>query len=362
MYTSDDQVVECEAHVVVAVNDPMEFYSNVMKGKRIVSVDSIAIDLANWVQQTIEPLALSSTANELSSNPEARERIELDLRQTLPTRLARKGLTLVDIEHIQVISHIDWRIRKGRDDLNREKAMAEIDKAYKDFQAILSKDENIRRMNQMESDADLQAFIKDLEHQTFRQDLVRQQDREDLARDYLERKKNSQSASDHLIAQVELQRKGVLAQLQHEFNVEDIRRRHQEDFDKLSNQGTLDKEARRQEQQRLNDELTGKLQRERSEFDEKMYQTRATFNWELEAERLASELDAKEKSQKLELAKKAVDIYSIYKSGKQELAEKERQAAFEREQAARMRSQSRNGKGNDIQSAQYGSDNRTYSS
>ncbi|MBL8890263.1 MAG: hypothetical protein JNL67_09800 [Planctomycetaceae bacterium] len=339
MHTSDDQTVDCEAQVVVAVQNPVDFYINVVKGRSLVLVDEIANNLAGWVQETIAPIVLRSRADELYGNPEIRERVELDLRQALQNRLARLGLVLVGVDHLRIDSHVDSEIRRQRGELNRKQALEELTQAYRAFEERLASNETQQKMRQLTSEADLAQFIKSMEHDVFRKDLLSQQDRENLVRQYNENKAKNQMASDHLLAQTELIHREELARLTHEFKIEDFRRDYEMKSTTLKNQGALSAEQRRQDQQRLDEELAGQQRREIAEFEQKLLNERRTFDWQLEAEaareRQKLTIDGQKQKQKFENAQAALGLYIQMKTEKQKLAQQDRQFEFGlQEQAA----------------------------
>ncbi len=328
MHTSDDQLIDCELQVVLALQDHLAFYANVMKDRRVLMVEEIAQRTAGWFQEVVEPLVLTSRAEELQGNPELRERLTIDMRHALEERLSRLGLTLVDVELVRFNSPTESEIRKRRGELNQEKTLAEIDAAYEEFKSQLANDENRRKMREIESEAEFSQFLKKIEHDIFRRDIVRQQDRNQLSRDYQERKHDTESARAHLLAQIELQRREERARLSHQFQMEDLRREHDEKLTSLRNQGELDEEQFRQEQTRQDAELTARLKRSEQVFQAKMQQERATFKKELEDRAAAERLEivlGKEKSEtRVEEAQQAIDLYDRYKSLKQKQVHEDR--------------------------------------
>lgn len=329
MHTSDDQTVDCEAQVVVAVNGPVDFYTNVMKGRPLVMVDEIADITAAWIQETIAPVVLHSRADELYGNPEIRERVELDLRQALQSRLARLGLVLIGLDHLRIDSHVDSEIRRQRGELNRKQALEELSQAYRAFEERLASTETQQKMRQLTSEAEFAQFIKKLENEVFRKDLLRRQDRDDLIRQYNERKADQDTARDHLLAQTELIRREELARLTHQFEMDDLRRDHDVKSLGLKNQGERSVEQRQQEQQRLDEELAGRQRRENAEFEQRLGQDRQAFDWQLETtaarERLKLALEGEQQQQKFANAQTALDLYLRMKTGKQDLAQQDRQ-------------------------------------
>ena len=338
--TSDDQLVDGNVQVVVAVNNPLDFFLNVMKGQEIVLVEQIASRLRDGVREIVEPIVVTCTADELYANTEIRERVELDLRQTLGARLSRLGLLLEGVDQVRFTGQAASEIRQRRGELNRAKAIAELDSAYREFQNQLASEASRQQMRGIKGDAEMSQFLKRLEHEVFRRDLLRQQERDELARQFRERVEDHEAKRSFVLASVELQRRSELARLEHNFQIEDLQREHAERLAKLQSNGQLDTLARQQEQTRLDEELSGKLRRANAEFEHEVRRQRESLELELTRRQRTAELEREQKQadQQLESAnaQTAIDLYAKFKSAKQALAQGDRRFDHELQTATEL--------------------------
>ncbi|MEZ6108521.1 MAG: hypothetical protein R3B96_21150 [Pirellulaceae bacterium] len=81
----------------------MTFCTDVMKNEKVFRIDDPqASRLRPWVKEAVELRLFGHFPRpEFATQPELRERIELDLLQGLPQRLAPVGLSIKGVDHVQ---------------------------------------------------------------------------------------------------------------------------------------------------------------------------------------------------------------------------------------------------------------------
>jgi hypothetical protein len=333
--TTDDQAITSTADVVIALENPIVFFENLMKGQSLVLTTELAARIGVWARDVLEPIVFESAANELYGNSELRERVELDMRAVLQERLGRLGLVLIGVDSVKFIGESDSIVRQRRGELSRQKALAEIDQAYRSFQAKLAGEATAERMDSIKSEADFCQFVKRLEHEVFRRDLLRQDDRDALTREFRERHEDQDAKRSQLLKLVDLQRRTELARLEHDFQVDDLRRAHGVAMESARQRGELSELERKQEQSRLDEQLALRLRHEDSEFASRLRRERELFDQSLDQKTRATQADLNleqaKQDQELRSAQAGIGLYRDYKSARLELEHRDRQATHELE-------------------------------
>ncbi|MCA9106344.1 MAG: hypothetical protein KDA83_13010 [Planctomycetales bacterium] len=326
--SSDDQHVSGAIQVLIELSAPVTFCTDVMKNEKVFRIDDLASRLRPWVKEAVEPIVWSLSASEFATQPELRERIELDLLQGLPERLARLGLSIRGVDHVQFHCAAQAQIQEKRSELSRQEALEEINQAYQQLRHRLSTENARMEMRKLKGQAEMSQFVKRLEHEVFRRDLLRQHEREELTRQLLERREDHDGQRAHALATLELTRQAELSRLKHQFQVEDIRADHEARVLSLQSEGELNSLAGQQQRDELEQELTADLQRADLAFQMRQKHNRETFDWALYTRKANEELNlalaAQQQQQELANAQAGIELYAQYKTAKQTIEHKDR--------------------------------------
>ncbi len=152
--TADNQLVEAVLTLLVALDNPMDFYTNVMRSQTRLASGDLAALLTQQVLGVMQSEVVGCTVDELYGNRELVERLENDLRATLEDRLGRFGLQFRRLEFVSFTGETYDEMRRPRGERKRKEGLLEIEEQRADFNRKYRELCTQDRMHKVQNQAD----------------------------------------------------------------------------------------------------------------------------------------------------------------------------------------------------------------
>lgn len=173
LWTSDTMEVGTAARLVLRIKDPDAMYVNLFKGHGCIGLDDIELQLAGEIQMLLSGIVAEHEAEELFSKVEARNLIEVRLRETIAVTLSRLGLELVQLRFISFSGEAYEKIRAERGDLATAEGHAGVREGWTKLHMRLRDTESQDKMDECKNSADLKDFIAQTVHEMKLKDAIR---------------------------------------------------------------------------------------------------------------------------------------------------------------------------------------------
>ncbi len=179
--TADHQTTDAVFRLVVGLDQPLQFATNVLRGRTTVRTDEIAQSLEQETTGVLQSIVATCKLDELYGNRELVERLEDELRTALQRTLQRYGLAFVALQFVSFEGDTFDEIRRRRQELGQQQAKAdvqqqrnEVDRQRRD---LVYDDWKHRQSAQQ----DYLEHGKQLEHEAQLRDVAREQELQDVA-------------------------------------------------------------------------------------------------------------------------------------------------------------------------------------
>jgi hypothetical protein len=319
LQTKDPIRLSAECKIVVQMDNPTQFFENMMKGRQNYSLSQLKSFLEDEIRNCMMEFIGARSVQELSTNLACKQQMEQGIAAHLAKTFDRKGLSFVqarvfDFRHPHVnaltkkmeeywLHAEDLKVRLAGQEVNMqlERRLLDQETAQTIMQLEVYEDrarvrERMRKavagekMSEISSEADMEKFLLDMD----RQKLLRADEMRDLAQTFAEKGEDHDLARKHIIQKLKVEQDMDLARAAL--------------MGKIALQGAATESVRNEEMAQLEHELAAK----RKTVDLQQAQEWAVMEQEVRARRLQAENE-----QDLEKRKKLMDV---------ELEEKETQA------------------------------------
>jgi membrane protease subunit (stomatin/prohibitin family) len=313
--TKDPLRLTAECRMVVQMDNPTQFFENMMKGRQNYSISEIKTFLESELHNCLREFISSRTVEELSSNLTFKQQMEQGVAQHLATTFNRKGLSFVQVrvfnfrhprtdaltskkeeywlnaQDLQTTLDGEGSIMGlDRKLMNQETAKAIMQlEVYQErakvFEAM-RKAVASNQMNQVVGENDLEKFMQTID----KDKILRADEMRTLVQDFSDKKEDRDLARTHLIQRLRIEQNADLAR-------GDL-------AGKLSLQSTVSDFARTEEMKALDN----KLEEERKVLAHKQAQEWANFQMQIDAKKASTLGDIElQKAQ----AGADVDVYTM---------------------------------------------------
>jgi hypothetical protein len=335
LQTSEKLPVGAKVKVVAGLDAPLDFYVNLMRSQSRITTAELSNRVRQQAVGVLQQGVADCSRDELYGNLELAERIEDELREALARSFGRMGLEFQHVEFVEFAGEDYDKIRQDQGGLAAREANLELERQRRvvehKFEELLTED----RMRDIQSEADFQQFLKQVEHEAGVKDLLRTQEREELQRQYFENKEDHALAREHLLATLRWQRKRE--RLEHEMTYKRQLVENKGELSEMQRTQRLDALDREQRAKIERDEREhrSRLERIDHEHEQRIQQKRDEADLEHEQDRreadLAMDLLKQTKQLKREDADADVDRELRRQRGEQEIRTEAEEAVHRRE-------------------------------
>jgi len=164
--TADHQTTQAAIKVVVGIDDPQNFFTNVMRGQTRVTADELSARLAQESMGVLRNIVAECKLDELYGNRELVERIEDELRESLKPTLARYGLAFVNLQFVDFFGDTFEEVRRRRQETNQAAAEVADEQQRADVRGQRREAKDRDRRHEFETEAQYQEFKKQVAHES----------------------------------------------------------------------------------------------------------------------------------------------------------------------------------------------------
>jgi hypothetical protein len=259
LFSKDPLRIGVGLKLQVEVHDPAKFLINVLRGRERFSVQDLHQYIYPEVAAVADEWVRTHTVEQLADDLSLKAKFELTLEEALKRTFTQSGLRFLQVRAVEMNLEVLDRIKGIKSDyalqISENEALASGKKRLLDVQkefdfvelaeetAKVEKEErkielyarmrqaaSQDRMNEIRSEKDFQAFIRDID----RQELLDDKEQKELLRTWQEEAEDHDIARAHLLAKLEVEQKHELrraellsrtdldkAELDHEFDLEE---------------------------------------------------------------------------------------------------------------------------------------------
>ena len=243
--TQENVPVDLECGVVLRLNHPESFFTNLMKGQDSVLVDDLRGRLVDEAMMVLQATLKEHAANDLYGNLELRKVVMADLMEHMRNSLGQFGLEISHLRHVQFVSPELAKIAQERGDLalyqqqtevemdrrgeelsaergflSLSREEVELEKEWMDLRERAEKIGTEAKMNELTADEELQAFKQEIDTKG----LLRKEQWDELEQTLKQRRENSALAREHFLEKLRLEQHLELEGLRWDAQIELMRK------------------------------------------------------------------------------------------------------------------------------------------
>ncbi|NMG82597.1 MAG: zinc-ribbon domain-containing protein, partial [Methanosarcinales archaeon] len=228
--------------IVVNIEEPIQFFNNLMKGREHAATTDIEVMLRNEMRNLLQSKVKQYSFEELYGNLELKKELEQDFEHLLNTTLGRIGLKLVYMPYFDYDeSYWEDLIEKGAY-IGKEGAKLELEEEVEGLEAIrlgLAKRMRARltddKMDELGNAEDLEKFLHELD----RDNVIRENEMFELKRIFEESWGDRDFARELMLKRVEQR---------HELDMEAERHEHKLEMERKAHDLKVEKERKEDEE------------------------------------------------------------------------------------------------------------------
>ena len=259
LFSKDPLRIGVALKLQVEVHDPAKFLTNVLRGRERFSVQDLHQFLYPEIAGVADEWVRTHTVEQLADDLSLKAKFELTLEEALKRTFNQSGLRFLQVRAVEMNLEVLDRIKGIKSDyalqvsenealavgkkrlldvqqefdlveLAEETAKVEKEERKVELYARMRQAANQDRMNEIRSEKDFQAFIRDIDQQ----ELLDEKEQKELLRTWQEQAEDHDIARAHLLAKLEVEQKYELrkaelvsradldgAELDHELGVEE---------------------------------------------------------------------------------------------------------------------------------------------
>jgi len=237
--TRDPLRLQVECRLVVQMENPTQFFENMMKGRQNYSLSEMKTFLEVELQNCLQEFIGTKSVEELKTDLSFKQQMEQGVAQHLAATFSRKGISFVQVRVFNFRHPRTDAMTKQKEEywlhsqelqttlegegstigLDRKLMDQEIAKQLMQLEVYEERAKVFKRMQQAVSSNDMDQVKNEVDLEKFMQSvdkdrLLRAEDMRALTQDFAEKKEDRQTARKHLLQRLEIEQNADLARAQ----------------------------------------------------------------------------------------------------------------------------------------------------